>query len=1516
MRKFTLTLTLAALVLSMLSLQGFGQQAIFGTNSQTLHNSSARNGEVIYDQLFPLGYNYVVSQQFTDPESVNNTSIAADDFTVPAGETWNIRYLDVVGQYYEWTGTPAPAFNIYFYADNNGVPGSAIHTFENFTNYNEISLDAVNLSYKYEFMLPAVIPFSSGVYWVSVQAVADYTVSNQWGWYSHAGTTIGNEYHWKNPADGLGTGNIDWTPASMMTWSDFNLAFTFYGEGLDNDLSMTGIVQPNTSAALSTGEQVVVSIKNEGNSIETGFNVSYSINGGTPVVENVGAFSLTPNQISNYTFTTTANLSTPGSYVISATVTQAGDPVSDNNTASKSIYNLGTIYAMPSTGTQTITTCGATFTDAGGLDGDIGMTDDAVTTIYPSNAGDRVRLTFLEFNASWGGFTIYDGTSTSAPLIGTWMGAESPGVITALNGDGALTIHFVGPGWETTSGWVAYISCITPVADDFALLNLNSSLSAIFQNTTTLLSAKVQNFGSLAQEKTVTFKANGVIIGTQLTGVLNPADTVRVSISWTPTEVGECTIEASIPEDEGAEPDNSLSFETYVYAFDAFFEDFETGNFPPENWINGVYWGAGYYGYHGNSSAMTMVPAGIADTLLTPRLNIAENASFSFYAVSSLWWPGNLQVLWKEEGSNEWIFVENPVLFDMQFTRYEIDMSAFAGQRGRIGFAANVTNPYVSSGQITLDYLIGQGVTVHFDELDLKAKAMSGNTLYSLGDPSDFVFTIRNNGLQTVQANAYTIKLYRGTENPVEIFSVSGLEIASGQELIYDLTHTFTEIGQYEIYAKIEFTDDQYLENNTSSVLMLSGIPAESEVRLVGETIGYTTYAGPVDMSFNHSLYETLYLKDEINQQGVIFGIAYDYSFVNPETDVPVRIWMGETSMAELPEWIPAGELELVFDGKLNFIIGQQILYIPFQTPFNYSDNTKNLVVMIEKIDDHTNVNQGFSTYSGMVVSSIYTAGYTNPPDPYSPPGAGTSNINPVIRFIFNDNLGSASGSVTNTDGLPVEGATVRINPLNITTYTDNSGAYELPYVPAGTYPATASAFGYQDVSESLGVTFGNSTTLNFIMNDLALVSISGKVTGIDNPGVGIENATLSLTGYASFVATSDANGDFTLENVYGQNTYQLTVAAGGYASYSVPVVVEESNIGLGEIVLSEALLIPYVVLAEPAEDAMNVTWHQPTSAAFHVLVFEDGIHEEGWAGEAGEEVWLGNHIPFAEPATVAGFDIFWAQYGPGSASQPMRLDIFDGNFNLVVSSQEFMSGKNQWIHVNIPNITLQGDHYAMVYWSGTPEQSTYLAWDSTNIVTEYACYKYAGGDIALLSNIVNGAGTFLIRPHVMTESVTHSSGRVLTGYDIRFGELDDIANAENWPVLNASALNATEFNDTNWPPSASDKYVYAVQAFYTTGESELSFSNVIDFIFVNNSYTATPEISVYPNPASEYVNIIGCNNARVLLFGMDGKLRLQAESGSDDFRLNLKGLANGSYLIVVQTSEVIKQQKLLIKQN
>lgn len=94
------------------------------------------------------------------------------------------------------------------------------------------------------------------------------------------------------------------------------------------------IQQPVSGCALSSTQNVSIRIFNFGNNLPAGtsFNVSYTVNGGIPVTEMIVlGSSLLSNSSLNYTFTTQANLSTPGTYTINATVSLPGDINPGNN---------------------------------------------------------------------------------------------------------------------------------------------------------------------------------------------------------------------------------------------------------------------------------------------------------------------------------------------------------------------------------------------------------------------------------------------------------------------------------------------------------------------------------------------------------------------------------------------------------------------------------------------------------------------------------------------------------------------------------------------------------------------------------------------------------------------------------------------------------------------------------------------------------------------------------------------------------------------------------------------------------------------------------------------------------------------------------------------------------------------------------------------------------------------------------------------------------------------------------
>jgi len=111
-----------------------------------------------------------------------------------------------------------------------------------------------------------------------------------------------------------------------------------------------------------------------------------------------------------------------------------------------------------------LTTCAGEFYDPGGT-GEYGNNLDYTMTIYPTGTDKKLEVTFTSFdiedesNCNYDYLEIYDGTSTSATLIGKYCGTDSPGTVTATNPDGALSFHFYSDVYVTAPGWTADITC-------------------------------------------------------------------------------------------------------------------------------------------------------------------------------------------------------------------------------------------------------------------------------------------------------------------------------------------------------------------------------------------------------------------------------------------------------------------------------------------------------------------------------------------------------------------------------------------------------------------------------------------------------------------------------------------------------------------------------------------------------------------------------------------------------------------------------------------------------------------------------------------------------------------------------------------------------------------------------------------------------------------------------------------------------------------------------------------------
>ncbi|MCW3110203.1 MAG: C-terminal target protein [Segetibacter sp.] len=108
----------------------------------------------------------------------------------------------------------------------------------------------------------------------------------------------------------------------------------------------------------------------------------------------------------------------------------------------------------------TVTTCGIVFLDPGGLGNH--PAGSYTTTVKPATAGNVVRVQFSEFNA-YGTLYIYNGPSTSSPLLGNYSGTTLPPLLQSTAPGGELTFVFNPYYSNDAPGWIAYLSCYKPV---------------------------------------------------------------------------------------------------------------------------------------------------------------------------------------------------------------------------------------------------------------------------------------------------------------------------------------------------------------------------------------------------------------------------------------------------------------------------------------------------------------------------------------------------------------------------------------------------------------------------------------------------------------------------------------------------------------------------------------------------------------------------------------------------------------------------------------------------------------------------------------------------------------------------------------------------------------------------------------------------------------------------------------------------------------------------------------------
>jgi hypothetical protein len=107
---------------------------------------------------------------------------------------------------------------------------------------------------------------------------------------------------------------------------------------LSNDVGVIAIIAPVTSSNLGN-ETVTVRVKNFGAASQSSFNVQYSLDSGTPVVQSF-AGPIDSEEELNFSFTQTVDLSTVGTYNLASRTSLSGDQLPANDEISAVVEHL------------------------------------------------------------------------------------------------------------------------------------------------------------------------------------------------------------------------------------------------------------------------------------------------------------------------------------------------------------------------------------------------------------------------------------------------------------------------------------------------------------------------------------------------------------------------------------------------------------------------------------------------------------------------------------------------------------------------------------------------------------------------------------------------------------------------------------------------------------------------------------------------------------------------------------------------------------------------------------------------------------------------------------------------------------------------------------------------------------------------------------------------------------------------------------------------------------------------
>ncbi|MDD3535238.1 MAG: carboxypeptidase regulatory-like domain-containing protein [Candidatus Cloacimonetes bacterium] len=995
---------------------------------------------------------------------------------------------------------------------------------------------------------------------------------------------------------------------------------------------------------------------------------------------------------------------------------------------------------------------------------------------------------------------------------------------------------------------------------------------------------------------------------------VNPNDIVQIPISWTPTVEGPMSIYGKVILDGDINPGNDttplmqLAVQPEGVISVTIGDGSQTGRMPLDFYYkNSLYQGLWFpdeIGMVGNITSLTLY-TNFTSNLSDKPVKIVM-ATTDATDLSSNWATGTNMVE-VFNGTMNFPSGENTITFPFStpfiytggnlvitFNRpmdagYHSSTDYFKTQTGVVGRARNVFSDTVEYDPYNPTAGAATGV---YPKISLTLTPMTGDPLFIVnpeswdyGDVNIGGFTSKNFSIINAGGGNLGINNILITGSPA--FTLSTMptlpaSLATGESAVFGVTYTPTTTGAHS--ATVIITDNRGMRSTHSVEVNGNGV--------YELTIGDGSQTGrmPLDFFYKNSIYQMILTANEINNfAGIITGIKLYNQFATNLPNKPVQIWMGTTTQNDLSAgWIPASQLTQVFDGTVDFPSGTNTINIEFPNPYLFTGGNMVMIFKRPTATEYHASTDYFKTQTGTANRARNAFSDSVVHDPENPSGTTLTGVYPKISISY---IAGDSGSLTgvvSSSGTPLEGVQLHINGTNFNATTNANGIYLFPFLLVDDYTITAHKIGYEDTTLPFSISDDETTTLNINMPASTTVTVSGTIYGSDNPGVGLSEATIALSGPLSYEGTSNASGQFSIPNVLSGNTYNYLITRAGYQFEAGTIVVGSSDYSMGNITLNELTLPPGGVTAElnATETAINITWRPPGQGG-SALSFDFEDDDGGWEPSAS---W-GDGIGDWEHTSDYNVANFVDSYGSTSVIPPTSAHSGTGMWGTKINTNYTNSGGSNYLSKTFNFTGLTDAHLSWYSWENVFGDFDYCqvkvngnliwgpSWDYTGTqwrLREIDLSAYDGNAEVEITfemyatTVVNYAGWYiddveitqgprsvmayspmpqvpailrglseeeaariaesLPRSNpapVLSQSIAQAPNRIPVGYHVYKLMNGQEQQQQLWTQLTTTAITDTAFVDPSWTTLENGVHKWAVKTVYTGGVlSDPGFSN------------------------------------------------------------------------------------------